>query len=151
MCNPTMTIARTATTTSATQGRRAVRRRAGGTAEGGTTVPSPMRSPASALLMPPLSVVGPAPPRAARRSPPGGLRARLATWPRPCRIARRGAPVVLTLPLVLDSHGDVGSPARLARKVGEVRLAVVVEQVLAPVPGGTGRYTAEVAEALAAV
>jgi glycosyltransferase involved in cell wall biosynthesis len=32
-----------------------------------------------------------------------------------------------------------------------VRLAVVVEQVLAPVPGGTGRYTAEVAEALAAV
>src|SRR3954463_3984469 len=128
MCNPTMTIARTATTTSATQGRRAVRRRAGGTAEGGTTVPSPMRSPASALLMPPLSV-GPAPPRAARRSPPGGLRARLATWPRPCRIARRGAPVVLTLPLGLGSHGDVGSPARLARKVGEVRLAVVVEQV----------------------
>jgi glycosyltransferase involved in cell wall biosynthesis len=32
-----------------------------------------------------------------------------------------------------------------------VRLAVVVEQVLAPVPGGTGRYTAEVTEALAAV
>ncbi|HEY0510135.1 MAG TPA: glycosyltransferase family 1 protein [Blastococcus sp.] len=32
-----------------------------------------------------------------------------------------------------------------------MRLAVVVEQVLAPVPGGTGRYTAEVTEALAAV
>jgi len=31
-----------------------------------------------------------------------------------------------------------------------VRLAVVVEQVLAPVPGGTGRYTTEVTQALAA-
>ena len=32
-----------------------------------------------------------------------------------------------------------------------MRLAVVVEQILAPVPGGTGRYAAEVAQALAAV
>ena len=31
-----------------------------------------------------------------------------------------------------------------------MRLAVVVEQILAPVPGGTGRYAAEVAQALAA-
>jgi glycosyltransferase involved in cell wall biosynthesis len=31
-----------------------------------------------------------------------------------------------------------------------VRLAVIVEQVLAPVPGGTGRYAAEIAAALAA-
>ena len=31
-----------------------------------------------------------------------------------------------------------------------MRVGVVVEQVLAPVPGGTGRYAAEVAEALAA-
>ncbi len=30
------------------------------------------------------------------------------------------------------------------------RLAVIVEQLLAPVPGGTGRYTAEIAAALAA-
>ncbi|MFD2090365.1 glycosyltransferase family 4 protein [Blastococcus deserti] len=32
-----------------------------------------------------------------------------------------------------------------------MRVAMVVEQILAPLPGGTGRYTAEVAEALAAV
>ena len=35
------------------------------------------------------------------------------------------------------------------RDTGRVRLAVVLEQCLAPVPGGTGRYSREVAAALA--
>src|SRR5947209_4831000 len=40
-------------------------------------------------------------------------------------------------------HGSAGAGSRLT-----MRLALVTEQLLAPVPGGTGRYTAELAAAL---
>src|SRR6185369_11585234 len=69
------------------------------------------------------------------------------------RASRRGAGDRGRDPAVpLPAAGGAGPRHRAGRRRDPtgMRLGILVEQVLAPVPGGTGRYARELAAALAA-